>query len=207
MIEFPTHTRDYVISIRNVRREDALTLSYLTTRLGADMLGVQAGRRIGSEDFTVCWSMAHMPDFDMPPDMIVTDGIPSRDAGHAAVLALSEAAAPDEALCRPTSVTAAERAGGVRTGTALAVRGESESARLYTLGAQPYDTAEHIASLCRCPAAYVALGALCRAMGFVPVQLVQRLLAATVGHTEPHMLSNCEEGAFRGYRQVSVRRI
>ena len=52
-MELPTDTRGYVISIRNVRREDALTLSYLVTRLGADMLGAQAGRRIGREGYTV----------------------------------------------------------------------------------------------------------------------------------------------------------
>ena len=56
-MELPTDTRGYVISIRNVRREDALTLSYLVTRLGTDMLGAQAGRRIGREGYTVCWSM------------------------------------------------------------------------------------------------------------------------------------------------------
>ena len=31
-IELPTRTRDYVIAIRDMPREDALTLSYLATR-------------------------------------------------------------------------------------------------------------------------------------------------------------------------------
>ena len=189
-MELPTDTRGYVISIRNVRREDALTLSYLVTRLGTDMLGAQAGRRIGREGYTVCWSMARQPDFDAPPDMIVTDMLPPRYGGRAAVMALGGPSGPDVARAP--------------AGTALTVRGERDCARVYTLGGAPYGTAEYIASLCSCPAAYVALGALCRAMGFVPVQLVQRLLAATVGRTEPHMLSNCEAGAFSGYRQVGV---
>ena len=43
-IELPTRTRDYVIAIRDMPREDALTLSYLATRLGSDMLGARAAR-------------------------------------------------------------------------------------------------------------------------------------------------------------------
>ena len=45
-IELPTRTRDYVIAIRDMPREDALTLSYLATRLGSDMLGTRAARRV-----------------------------------------------------------------------------------------------------------------------------------------------------------------
>lgn len=91
---------------------------------------------------------------------------------------------------------------------ALGAGGRGERALtgpVYTLGTRPFDTAAYIAAICRCPAAYVALGALCRCVGFVPVQVARKLLGVTVGLTAPHMLSNCEDGAVRGYQEVSVR--
>lgn len=242
-IQLPTYSRDYVISIQKLSREDALTLSYLATRLGADMLGTHAARRIGRAGFTVCWSTARVPEFDAPPDLIVTGEAAPLTDGHAAVLALGGAArgacefagelAPeltDAAAPSEPRFTARPGADGAQGATPYhaglaAPDGRSASgaqlpegdaacaavpltpaARLYTLGAGPHGGAEYIAALCHCPTAYVALGALCRAMGFVPVQLVQRLLSATVGRTEPHMLCNCVEGACRGYRQLSLGR-
>ena len=148
-IELPTRTRDYVIAIRDMPREDALTLSYLATRLGSDMLGARAARRVEPDGFPVMWSSADTPARGGQPDIIVTGPV-------------------------------------------------------YTLGARPFDTAAYIAAICRCPAAYVALGALCRCVGFVPVQVARKLLGVTVGLTAPHMLSNCEDGAVRGYREVGV---
>lgn len=175
MIELPTYTRDYVIEIRDLPREDALALSYMATRLGADMLGARADRRVDANGFTVCWTSGLSSRREGTPDITVTGGAP--DAAHgAAILALGEGSAYSGALNAP----------------------------IYTLGARPFDTAAYIAAICRCPAAYVALGALCRCIGFIPVQLAQRLLCMTVGATEPHMLSNCEEGALRGYRQVGA---
>lgn len=248
-IQLPTYSRDYVISIQKLSREDALTLSYLATRLGADMLGTHAARRIGRAGFTVCWSTARLPEFDAPPDLIVTGEAAPLTDGHASVLALGGAArgacefagelapeltdaaapvnveadgAPDAGIAgaRATAFGAQSTAG--QTAAASGVqRSEAgpeayavaqpgaplvPAARLYTLGAGPHGGAEYIAALCHCPTAYVALGALCRAMGFVPVQLVQQLLSVTVGRTEPHMLCNCVEGAFRGYRQLSLGR-
>lgn len=175
-IELPTRTRDYVIAIRDMPREDALTLSYLATRLGADMLGARAARRVESGGFTVLWSSADTPERGDTPDIIVTGGAPG-DAQGAAVLALGEGGCSTQSLTGP----------------------------VYTLGTRPFDTAACIAAICRCPAAYVALGALCRCVGFVPVQAARKLLSMTVGLTAPHMLSNCEDGAVRGYREVSVR--
>ncbi len=197
-IQLPTDSRDYVISIQRLSREDALTLSYLATRLGADMLGTHAARRIGRAGFTVCWSTARLPEFDAPPDLIVTGEAAPPAYGHASVLALGGTA---RGACEFAGELAPELPGAPEQSPGLPV-----AARLYTLGAGPHGGADYIAALCHCPTAYVALGALCRAMGFVPVQLVQRLLSATVGRTEPHMLCNCLEGACRGYRQLSLGR-
>ena len=175
-IELPTRTRDYVIAIRDMPREDALTLSYLATRLGSDMLGARAARRVEPDGFTVMWSSADTPARGGQPDRLVTGGAPG-DARGTAVLALGAGGRGERALTGP----------------------------VYTLGARPFDTAAYIAAICRCPAAYVALGALCRCVGFVPVQVARKLLGVTVGLTAPHMLSNCEDGAVRGYQEVSVR--
>ena len=163
-IELPTRTRDYVIAIRDMPREDALTLSYLATRLGSDMLGARAARRVEPDGFTVMWSSADTPARGGQPDIIVTGGALG-DARGTAVLALGAGGRGERALTGP----------------------------VYTLGARPFDTA------------YVALGALCRCVGFVPVQVARKLLGVTVGLTAPHMLSNCEDGAVRGYQEVSVR--
>lgn len=175
-IELPTRTRDYVIAIRDMPREDALTLSYLATRLGSDMLGARAARRVEPDGFTVMWSSTDTPARGGQPDIIVTGGALG-DARGTAVLALGAGGRGERALTGP----------------------------VYTLGARPFDTAAYIAAICRCPAAYVALGALCRCVGFVPVQVARKLLGVTVGLTAPHMLSNCEDGAVRGYQEVSVR--
>ena len=75
-IELPTRTRDYVIAIRDMPREDALTLSYLATRLGSDMLGARAARRVEPDGFTVMWSSADTPARGGQPDIIVTGGAP-----------------------------------------------------------------------------------------------------------------------------------
>lgn len=172
-VDLPTCTRDYVIWMRNMQHDDVLTLSYLTMRLGEDALGANAARRLGRDGATVCWSVGGAPDLDAPPDMIIVgEGAPG-DAGDASVLTLGS--------LQP---------------------GDAAGARLYTLGGQPYGTAEYIASMCGCTAAYVALGALCRATGFMPVQAAQRLIGMTIGCTEPHRLYNCQDGAVSGYRQV-----
>lgn len=191
-IQLPTNSRDYVISIQQLRRDDALTLSCLAAQLGSE-LGAHAARRIDREGFTVCWSAADRPGFDAPPDLIVALRARPRPGG-APVLALSGLPADEAASGGADAPNRGPDAGS-----------SAAPARLYTLGAWPHGSAEYIANMCCCPTAYVALGALCRAMGFVPVQLVQHLLCATLGRTEPHRLCNCEEGALRGYRQLTGR--
>lgn len=191
-VELPTYSKNYAILIRRLEYGDALTLACLAERLGADMLGAYAARHTDRNGFTVCWNMQHIPAWDGPPDMIVSGG---------------RARLPADACAELSFV----KAGPHPSCTAMALRRAeavplAECIQLYTLGARPYGTADYIASLCGCPAAYVTFGALCRATGFIPVQLVKGLLMATVGISQPNMLSNCLEGACRGYRQLGRRR-
>lgn len=211
----PTCMHTYTISIRDIRREDALTLSELALHLGADMLGACAMRCAERDGFTVCWSSDIAPDLKAPPDMIVTGASTLPDIAHPrggasrsitrapaeshlTVLALGEHAA-----LKPAGYSGTREGEAPLLGSGYAPLARAHSP-LYTLGAAPNETLYGIAALCRCPAAYVALGALCRATGFVPMQLIMRMLETTVGSAAPHMLSNCAEGALRGYRQTGA---
>lgn len=210
----PTCMHTYTISIRDIRREDALTLSELALHLGADMLGARAMRCAERDGFTVRWSSDIAPDLKSPPDMIVTGASTLPDIAHLHGTSRSITLAPAESHLTVLALgehAALKPAGysGTREGEApLLGSGYAPLARahspLYTLGAAPNETLYGIAALCRCPAAYVALGALCRATGFVPMQLIIRMLETTVGSAAPHMLSNCAEGARRGYRQTGA---
>ena len=116
-IELPTRTRDYVIAIRDMPREDALTLSYLATRLGSDMLGARAARRVEPDGFTVMWSSADTPARGGQPDIIVTGGALG-DARGTAVLGVGRGRARRAGADRPGvhAGRAAVRHGGVHRG-------------------------------------------------------------------------------------------